>query len=120
MGFMSAAAARSIMSVAARPRQVPKLALLCTVSPRLTGSKPSFATARHYAASDSLGGSKTSSRKQVTVRNDDGRVQWNDLTTREKAARTTQQTFNFGVVLTGLVGTVGHIATIFKVLAYTL
>lgn len=56
----------------------------------------------------------------MTVRNDDGRVQWNDLTTREKAARTTQQTFNFGVVLTGLIGTVGQIATMFKVLAYTL
>ncbi len=120
MGFISATAVRSTIPMAARPRQVPKLALLCTVSPKLTGSKPSFSKSRHYAGSDSLGGSKTSSRKQVTVRNDDGRVQWNDLTTREKAARTTQQTFNFGVVLTGLIGTVGQIATMFKVLAYTL
>jgi hypothetical protein len=31
---------------------------------------------------------------------------WKDLSIREKAARTTQQTFNFGIVLTGLLMTV--------------
>ncbi|MCJ1277751.1 mitochondrial import inner membrane translocase subunit tim21 [Puttea exsequens] len=62
---------------------------------------------RSYATTDNLGGSRSTSRKQVTVRNDDGRVRWGDLTTREKAARTTQQTFNFGVVLAGLLGTIG-------------
>ena len=59
-----------------------------------------------YASSSSLGTSSASSRKQVTVANDDGRVQWQDLSTREKAARTTQQTFNFAIVLAGFVGTV--------------
>ena len=42
----------------------------------------------------------------MTIRNDDGRVEWNELTIGEKAARTTQQTFNFGVILAGLAGTV--------------
>ena len=46
-------------------------------------------------------------RKQVTVANDDGRVQWSDLSKTEKAARTTQQTFNLGVILAGLFMTVG-------------
>ncbi len=66
------------------------------------GHRPSCPRPRCYATSNSLGGAKTSSRKQVTIRNDDGRVQWRDLTVGEKAARTTQQTFNFGIILVGL------------------
>lgn len=66
------------------------------------GRQPSCPRPRCYATSNSLGSVKTSSRKQVTIRNDDGRVQWKDLTVREKAARTTQQTFNFGIILVGL------------------
>ncbi len=61
---------------------------------------------RGYATQSTLGGSNTPSRKQITVVNDDGRVQWKDLSRREKAARTTQQTFNFGLVLLGFVMTV--------------
>ena len=67
-----------------------------------------FPRFRPYATSNTLGSAKTSSRKQVTVRNDDGRVHWNDLTAGEKAARTTQQTFNLGVILLGLGMTVGE------------
>jgi len=110
MGFVSATGPRLTMLSAAKPRQV----LACTILPRLIGSQPSFSASRSYATSDSLGGHKTSSRKQVTIRNDDGRVQWNDLTTGEKAARTTQQTFNLGVVLAGLAGTVRYNAIIFS------
>ena len=62
--------------------------------------------ARRYVSSDGLGSSPISSRKQVTIANDDGRVQWQHLSTREKAARTTQQTLNFGLILAGFVGTV--------------
>ena len=47
------------------------------------------------------------SRRQVTIANDDGHIQWSQLSTKEKAARTTQQTFNFGVVVLGAVMTVG-------------
>ena len=60
---------------------------------------------KHYATASSPKTESSTSRKQVTVVNDDGRVQWKDLTTREKAARTTQQTFNLGIVLAGAVGT---------------
>ena len=69
--------------------------------------RSSFQQPRFYATLNTLGDSKVSSRKQVTVRNDDGRVQWKDLSVGEKAARTTQQTFNFGVVFLGLGMTVG-------------
>ena len=61
---------------------------------------------RFYAASKGLKAGGSSSRKQVTIRNDDGGVEWGDLTVGEKAARTTQQTFNFGVILVGLAMTV--------------
>ncbi|KAF2113474.1 TIM21-domain-containing protein [Lophiotrema nucula] len=44
-------------------------------------------------------------RKQVTVLNDSGRVRWNDLSVGEKAARTTQQSFNLAVVVAGIVAT---------------
>jgi import inner membrane translocase subunit TIM21 len=47
------------------------------------------------------------SRRSVTVANDNGSVAWSDLSGREKAARTTQQTFNFGMVIVGVVMTGG-------------
>ena len=62
---------------------------------------------RYYATSNTLAGTtKTLSRKQVTIGNDDGRVPWGQLSAGEKASRTTQQTFNFGVILAGAVGLV--------------
>ena len=69
-------------------------------------SRHLLSLSRHYATSSSPGVQRTPTRKQVTIRNDDGRVEWNELTIGEKAARTTQQTFNFGVILAGLAGTV--------------
>lgn len=59
-----------------------------------------------YATQSSLSSQPQAPRKQVTVLSDDGRVQWKDLSIREKAARTTQQTFNIGIVLAGLLMTV--------------
>ncbi|KAJ9614013.1 mitochondrial import inner membrane translocase subunit tim21 [Cladophialophora chaetospira] len=47
------------------------------------------------------------SRRAITVTTDDGRYDWKELSTGEKAARGTQQTFNFLLVSLGLVGTVG-------------
>jgi hypothetical protein len=65
-----------------------------------------------YATQSSLGRSTTTStnarRKAVTVTTDDGRYRWSDLTTREKAARSTQQSFNLALVAAGAVGTVRH------------
>lgn len=63
-------------------------------------------TSRGHATQSSIGGLPTTKRKQVTVINDDGRVQWGALSLGEKVARTTQQTFNFGIILAGLVLTV--------------
>ena len=66
-----------------------------------------LAASREYATQTSLGGTSTTKpRKAVTVVNDDGRVKWGDLSLGEKAARTTQQTFNLGIILAGLVLTV--------------
>ncbi|KAF2662696.1 TIM21-domain-containing protein, partial [Lophiostoma macrostomum CBS 122681] len=50
-------------------------------------------------------------RKQVTVVNDTGSVRWGELSVGEKAARTTQQSFNLVVVLVGvaLTGAVGYL-----------
>ncbi|KAL8767407.1 MAG: hypothetical protein Q9209_006097 [Squamulea sp. 1 TL-2023] len=64
-------------------------------------------SSRGYAAQDTLGSLPKVSRKQITVANDDGRINWKYLSVMEKVARTTQQTFNFGVVLAGLVMTGG-------------
>jgi len=65
--------------------------------------------ARLYATQTGLGTTGPSSqprRKAVTAFNDDGRVAWGDLTGREKAARTAQQTFNFSFIIIGAVLTV--------------
>ncbi|KAF2763000.1 import inner membrane translocase-like protein subunit tim-21 [Pseudovirgaria hyperparasitica] len=62
------------------------------------------------AAQPTLRSYATSTRKAVTIVNDDGRINWGDLSTREKAARTTQQTFNLAVVVVGVLMT-GAVAT---------
>jgi len=60
--------------------------------------------ARLYATHTGLGTSNAAPqprRKAVTPFNDDGRLAWGDLSVKEKAARTTQQTFNFGFIILG-------------------
>lgn len=52
-----------------------------------------------------------SRRRSVTVTNDTGAVPWHQLSMGEKAARTTQQSFNLGLILLGLVMT-GGVATV--------
>ena len=63
------------------------------------------------ATTSSLNNSTATRRKAVTVVNDTGRVPWQNLTRGEKVARTTQQSFNFGLVLLGIVLT-GGVATV--------
>ncbi|KAI1119396.1 import inner membrane translocase subunit tim-21 [Nemania sp. NC0429] len=46
-------------------------------------------------------------RRAVTPFNDNGFVPWNELSAVEKASRATQQSFNFGLVVVGLVLTGG-------------
>lgn len=45
----------------------------------------------------------------MTVLNDDGRVSWGNLSAGEKVARTTQQSFNFSMIILGAVLTVRNV-----------
>ena len=74
-------------------------------------SRP-FHTTQAYASSNSLGTTGRSAgpkRRTVTAFNDDGNVPWNELSSTEKASRATQQTYNFGMIIIGLVLTVRRI-----------
>ena len=65
--------------------------------------------AQSYATQTGLGTTGTPlgpKRKTVTAFNDDGKVPWGDLSGMEKASRTTQQSFNFGLIAVGAVLTV--------------
>ncbi|CAM1511526.1 Fc.00g090390.m01.CDS01 [Cosmosporella sp. VM-42] len=64
---------------------------------------------RHYSTKNKLGTTPATGprRRTVTPFNDDGFVPWNQLSAGEKAARATQQSFNFGMILVGLVLTGG-------------
>lgn len=81
------------------------------ISPAILGLRPFHPTqiTRLYATQSDLGSSPKSPlsrKKSITVLSDDGRVQWGDLSRGEKVARTTQQSFNFIIVLAGAVLTV--------------
>lgn len=80
-----------------------------SVLPAIIGPPPTFS--RPYATQSSTSSSSTTSpsssshRRAITVTTDDGRYAWSELSTSEKAARSTQQTFNFLLVAAGLTGT---------------
>jgi import inner membrane translocase subunit TIM21 len=63
----------------------------------------SFAS-HHGPANPSSAAAK---RRAVTPFNDDGYIPWQDLSAAEKASRATQQSFNFGLVVLGVVMTGG-------------
>nr|POE54392.1 mitochondrial import inner membrane translocase subunit tim21 [Quercus suber] len=80
------------------------------------GSRPVLASsfraaAARPASTSSSASNDTTRRRAVTVVNDTGRVPWKQLSLGEKAARTTQQSFNVGLVLLGL-GLTGAVATV--------
>ena len=90
-----------------------KMKVTCSVvrrSPlelRRTFILPNSLFRRSYATQSSLTGtsaSNSSRRKTITPFNDDGRVNWGNLSTGEKVARTTQQTFNVGLIIIGALG----------------
>ncbi|KAK1774716.1 mitochondrial import inner membrane translocase [Copromyces sp. CBS 386.78] len=60
---------------------------------------------RQYATTQQ--GQETSKRRAVTPFNDDGHVPWTQLSATEKAGRAVQQSFNFGLVILGVVMTGG-------------
>lgn len=76
---------------------------------RIASQALHFRPQHRTATTSSLGhGSPTPPpRRAVTVTNDTGRVPWSELSAREKAARSTQQSINFGVVLVGIGLTAG-------------
>ncbi|KAK2001825.1 TIM21-domain-containing protein [Colletotrichum falcatum] len=76
------------------------------LGPRL---QPLLLLQRSYATQTGLGRTPTpgSKRKTVTPFNDNGSVPWSQLSIGEKAARATQQSFNFGLILAGLALTGG-------------
>lgn len=106
MGLCHEVGARCVVFTANGKKQIVRMPLHWPGNAIILPSKHLLSLSRLYATSNSPGVQKTPTRKQVTIRNDDGRVEWNELTIGEKVARTTQQTFNFGVVLAGLAGTV--------------
>jgi import inner membrane translocase subunit TIM21 len=66
-----------------------------------------FLASRYYATQQGLGATAQGpKRRAVTPFNDNGHVPWKQLSAAEKAARATQQSFNFGMILVGLVLTV--------------
>ncbi|KAM0195259.1 hypothetical protein ACHAPA_000873 [Fusarium lateritium] len=67
-----------------------------------------FLVSRFYATQQGLGATPQGpKRRAVTPFNDNGHVPWTKLSVGEKAARATQQSFNFGMILVGLVLTSG-------------
>ncbi|EXJ54442.1 hypothetical protein A1O7_09781 [Cladophialophora yegresii CBS 114405] len=115
-----------VFQEACRSRRHDQVHYACNCLPRLTRPReltatlkrrPSPSTSDHQIScrSQSLGrriksrSASTSSgpsRRAVTVTSDDGRYNWSELSAGEKAARGTQQTFNFLLVSLGLVGTI--------------
>ncbi|KAI1761110.1 import inner membrane translocase subunit tim-21, mitochondrial [Hypoxylon sp. FL1150] len=77
--------------------------LKATFTPRL---QP-ILIARHTYATQHNSGNAAPKRRAVTPFNDTGFVPWSNLSVAEKAGRATQQTFNFGLVIVGVVLTGG-------------
>jgi import inner membrane translocase subunit TIM21 len=78
---------------------------------RLPASIRPLIAARLYATNGQIGLGATSPqpaprRRSVTPFNDNGKVPWGELSGKEKVARTTQQSFNFGFIILGAILTV--------------
>ncbi|UNI21631.1 mitochondrial import inner membrane translocase subunit tim21 [Purpureocillium takamizusanense] len=94
----------------------PTTTSLLALRPRACAAAPpslrsAFLT-RSYATQQGLGTTANPGprRRSVTPFNDDGYVPWSELSAAEKTARATQQSFNFGMILVGVVltGAVGY------------
>lgn len=86
--------------------------LLTNVPPSSRWLQRSYATQSSLGGSNAPGASQHPHRKSITVTSDDGRLHWSELSPREKAARSAQQSVNFMIVVAGAAGTVMH-STIF-------
>ena len=92
-----------------KPRRVAHTRLASVLGIR--GSPALAAYTRLSQARTATTDASSSRRRAVTVVNDTGAVPWKQLSFGEKAARTTQQSFNIGLVLLGLAATCG-VATV--------
>ncbi|KAB5571908.1 import inner membrane translocase subunit tim-21 [Coniochaeta sp. 2T2.1] len=85
------------------------LAMLRPAAPVLASSsiiaRPFFVH-RRFATTQQTSNAEAK-RRAVTPFNDDGHVPWTNLSAGEKTGRAVQQTFNFGMVIVGLVMTGG-------------
>lgn len=90
----------------------PQIRTLSRMVSRPALSLPTSGQAFRHASTSSSSSSNTP-RRAISVTSDDGRYNWSELSTSEKAARGTQQTFNFLVVAAGLVGTVRFFSFLF-------
>lgn len=96
----------SIMTGPSIPLRIRRL---CTLGLHL--SHPTPLQVRNATTSSLPKGTASPPRRAVTVVSDTGRVPWQQLSIGEKAARTTQQSFNLLIVLLGIVAT-GGVATV--------
>ncbi|KAG7131706.1 Mitochondrial import inner membrane translocase subunit TIM21 like protein [Verticillium longisporum] len=91
------------------------ISALATRTPTTISHAPQlrpFLLQRYYATQTGLGTTpQEPKRRRVTPFNDDGHVPWSKLSAAEKAGRATQQSFNFGMIIAGLVltGGVGYV-----------
>lgn len=74
-------------------------------APPLSHVQTRSATQGNTSNSSSYPSSSIPRRRSITVTSDDGRYHWSELSTGEKAARGTQQTFNTALVIAGISGT---------------
>ncbi|KAK5660468.1 hypothetical protein OQA88_13015 [Cercophora sp. LCS_1] len=79
----------------------PSSTTLCLPHPHPSYARTPLIAQRSYASQ------QQQTRRAVTPLNDDGRVPWTDLSAGEKTGRAVQQTFNFGMVIVGMVLTGG-------------
>jgi mitochondrial import inner membrane translocase subunit TIM21 len=77
------------------------LAPPCPYPARQVHRQSSTSTNSSYPSSSS----SEPRRRAITITSDDGRYAWSELSTSEKAARSTQQTFNGALAAAGLAGT---------------
>ncbi|KPI43252.1 Mitochondrial import inner membrane translocase subunit tim21 [Cyphellophora attinorum] len=87
---------------ACRARLTPPTAV-CTRPNTRYASQTS--TSSSSSSNPTFPSSASARRRAITVTSDDGRYHWSELSTGEKAARGTQQTFNAALVAAGVGGT---------------
>ncbi|KAJ5738916.1 hypothetical protein N7493_002071 [Penicillium malachiteum] len=88
------------------PQYTRALSRVSSRAPLTLRPYPTSGITRLYAT-QSNSSSTTKKRRNITVLSDDGRYEWGELSGREKVSRATQQSFNFLVVIAGVVLTGG-------------